>query len=133
MRVLLDTNVLVAAVTQDTDRSDEAIELLDQVDDPLVSVLSLMELRSVLSKKKRFERDRIDGIENRATSRMTVIFPDASDMIAANRLQSETLLYPMDAMILSAADAADATFVSFDSELVEHGAELPQQLLDEDE
>ncbi|MFQ3476153.1 PIN domain-containing protein [Halonotius sp. F2-221B] len=132
MRVLLDTNVLVAAVTRDTDRSDEAIELLDQVDDPLVSVLSLMELRSVLSKKKRFERDRIDAIENRVTARMTVTFPDASDMMAANRLQSETLLYPMDAMILSAADAADATLVSFDSELVEHGAELPQQLLDED-
>jgi predicted nucleic acid-binding protein len=132
MRVLLDTNVLVAAVTRDTDRSDEAIELLDQIDDPLVSVLSLMELRSVLSKKKRFERDRIDAIENRVTSRMTVTFPDASDMMAANRLQSETLLYPMDAMILSAADAADALLVSFDSELVEHGAELPQQLLDED-
>jgi predicted nucleic acid-binding protein len=133
MRVLLDTNVLVAAVTRDTDRSDEAIELLDQVDNPLVSVLSLMELRSVLSKKKRFERDRIEAIENRITSRMTVTFPDASDMMAANRLQSDTLLYPMDAMILSAADAADATLVSFDSELVEHGAEIPQQLLDEDE
>ena len=132
MRVLLDTNVLVAAVTRDTDRSDEAIELLDQVDDPLVSVLSLMKLRSVLSKKKRFERDRIEAIENRITARMTVTFPDASDMMAANRLQSETLLYPMDAMILSAADAADAPLVSFDSELVEHGAELPQQLLDED-
>ena len=133
MRVLLDTNVLVAAVTRDTDRSDEAIELLDQVEDPLVSVLSLMELRSVLSKKKRFERDRIDAIENRVTARMTVTFPDASDMMAANRLQSETLLYSMDAMILSAADAADATLVSFDSELVEHGTDLPQQLLDEDE
>ncbi|ELZ46797.1 PilT protein domain-containing protein [Halorubrum californiense DSM 19288] len=48
---------------------------------------------------------------------MTVTFPDASDMMAANRRQSETLLYPMDAMILSAADAADATLVSFDSEL----------------
>jgi len=84
MRVLLDTNVLVAAVTRDTDRSDEAIELLDQIDDPLVSVLSLMELRSVLGKKKRFERDRIEAIENRITARMTVTFPDASDMMAAN-------------------------------------------------
>jgi len=92
-----------------------------------------MELRSVLSKKKRFERDRIDDIENRITSRMTVTFLDASDMMAANRLQSETLLYPMDEMILSAADAADATLVSFDSELVEDGAELPQRLLDENE
>ena len=64
---------------------------------------------------------------------MTVTFHDASDVMTANRLQSETLLYPMDAMILSAADAADATLVSFDSELVEHGTELSQQLLDEDE
>nr|WP_254921702.1 PIN domain-containing protein [Halorubrum sp. Ea1] len=53
MRVLLDTNVLVAAVARDTNRSEEAVALLDEIDDPLVSVLSLMELRSVLSKKKR--------------------------------------------------------------------------------
>jgi hypothetical protein len=37
----------------------------------------------------------------------------------------------MDAMILSAADAADATLVSFDSELVDQGAELPRRLLEE--
>lgn len=57
---------------------------------------------------------------------MTVTFPDASDMMAANRLQSNTLLYSMDAMILSSADAADATLVLFDSELIGQGTELPQ-------
>jgi len=129
MTILLDTNVLVAAVTTDTDRSDDAVELLNQADDPHVSVLSLMELRSVLTKKKQFERDRIEQIEQRISSRTTVTFPDASDMIAANDLQSETLLYPMDAMILAAADAIDATLVSFDSELVEHGAKLPADAL----
>ena len=56
-------------------------------------------------------------------------FPDASDMIAANKLQSETLLYPMDALVLSAADTIDATLVSFDAELVEHGAKQPQDVL----
>ena len=56
-------------------------------------------------------------------------FPDASDMIAANKLQSETLLYPMDALVLSAADAINATLVSFDTELVEHGADQPQDVL----
>jgi len=129
MKVLFDTNVLVAALTLDTDRSETAVELLDQTDEPVVSVLSLMELRSVLSKKKQFERDRIDAIEDRLTSRVTVTFPDASDMMAANRLQSETLLYPMDAMILTAADAADATLASFDAELIEQGAHPPKQLL----
>ncbi|MDR5673659.1 PIN domain-containing protein [Halalkaliarchaeum sp. AArc-GB] len=125
MKLLLDTNVLVAAVTRDTDRSDDAIELLNDTDQQFVSVLNLMELRSVLTKKKGFERDRIQQIENRIVSRTTVTFPDASDVMAANRLQSETLLYPMDALVFAAADAIDATLVSFDSELIEHGAKSP--------
>ena len=129
MKLLLDTNILVAAVTRDTDRSEDAINLLNEVDDTYVSILSLMELRSVLTKKKQFERDRIDQIESRITSRTTITFPDASDMIAANQLQSETLLYPMDALILAAADAIDATLVSFDAELVEHGAERPENII----
>jgi predicted nucleic acid-binding protein len=128
MKLLLDTNVLVAAVTRDTDRYDEAIALLNEAEDAYVSVLNPMELRSVLSKKKQFERQRIEQIENRITSRTTVTFPDASDMMAANRRQSESLMYPMDAMVLAAADAVDATLVSFDSELVEHGAARPRDV-----
>ena len=129
MRLLLDTNVLVAAVTHDTERSEVAIELLNETDEAYVSVLNLMELRSVLSKKKQFERDRADRIESRIVSRTTVTFPDASDVMAANRLQSETLLYPMDALVLTAAEAIDATLVSFDAELIEHGAERPEDVL----
>jgi predicted nucleic acid-binding protein len=86
MRLLLDTNVLVAAVTRDTDRSDAAVELLNEVDELYVSVLNLMELRSVLAKKKGFDRDRIETIERRITARTTVTFPDASDVMAANTL-----------------------------------------------
>ena len=128
MKLLLDTNVLVAAVTRDTERSDTALDLLNDATDVHVSVLNLTERRSVLSKKKQFERDRVRQIENRITSRTTVTFPDASDTIAANRLQRQTLLYPMDALVLAAADAIDATLVSFDRELTEHGAELPQNV-----
>lgn len=80
----------------------------------------------MLARKKLFERDRIDQIERRITARTTVTIPDASDMMTANRIQSETLLYPMDAMILAAAEAIDATLVSFDTELLEHGAVLPE-------
>jgi len=129
MKLLLDTNVLVAAVMRDTERSDTAVELLNEAEETYVSVLGLMELRSVLTKKKQIERDRITQIENRITSRTTVTFPDASDMISANQLQSEALLYPMDALILAAAEAVDATLVSFDSELREHGAEHPADVL----
>lgn len=128
MRLFLDTNVLVAAVTRDTERSELAIELLNESQETYVSTLNLMELRSVLTKKKQFERSRIEQIENRITSRVTVTLPDASDMVAANDVQSETLLYPMDAMILAAADAVEATLITFDSELLEHAGMHPENI-----
>jgi predicted nucleic acid-binding protein len=49
VKLLLDTNVLVAAVTRDTERSEEAFDLLNEADATHVSVLCLMELRSVLT------------------------------------------------------------------------------------
>ena len=126
MTVLLDTNVLVAAVTHDTERSETAIDVLNDATDPVVSILSLVELRSVLAKKKRIERDRIDRIETRITARATITVPDAGDIMAANRLQSETLLYPMDAFILTAADTIGATLLTFDREHLEHGGRPPR-------
>ncbi|ELZ08029.1 PilT protein domain-containing protein [Natrinema thermotolerans DSM 11552] len=129
MKLFLDTNVVVAAVTKDTDRSETAVRLLNDFDETYTSILNLMELRTVLTKKKAFERDRVEQIEQRISSRTTVTFPDASDMVAANQLQDETLLYPMDALVLAAAHAVDATLVSFDAELREHGAERPQDLI----
>jgi predicted nucleic acid-binding protein len=64
MTAFFDTNVLVAAVTTDTDRSQQAIWLLNEVDDGYTTIVNLMELRSVLAKKKAFERDRIERIED---------------------------------------------------------------------
>jgi len=129
MKLFLDTNVIVAAVTKDTDRSEVAVRLLNDFDDNYTSVLNLMELRTVLAKKKTIERGRVEQIEQRIKSRTTVTFPDASDMVEANQLQDETLLYPMDALILAAANSINATLVSFDSELREHGAKRPQDLI----
>jgi predicted nucleic acid-binding protein len=129
MRCFADTNVIVAVVTEDDDRADDAIAVLND-HEMHTSVLNLMELRSVLAKKKKqFNREHVERIEDRIVGRATVTFPDASDIVAANRLQRETYLYPMDALILAAADAADATLLSFDAELREHGAKPPEELL----
>ena len=127
MRCFADTNVLVAVLTKDDDRADDAIAVLNH-HGTYTSVLNLMELRSVLAKKKGFDREYIEGIEARIANRATVTFPDASDVLAANRLQRETYLYPMDALVLAAAEAADATLISFDAELQEHGAKSPEDI-----
>ena len=131
MKAFFDTNVLVAAVTTDTDRSTDAVRLLNEVEDGYSSIINLMELRSVLAKKKRFEQDRIDQIEDRIARKTTVVFPDASDIIAANRLQRHSLLYPLDAIVLAAAETVECPLVSFDAELLEQGAVEPIELLED--
>jgi predicted nucleic acid-binding protein len=119
-------------VTTDTDRSQEAIRVLNEADDGYTAIVNLMELRSVLGKKKAFERDRIERIEDRIARKTTVVFPDASDILAANTLQQETLLYPMDAIVLAAARSVDCPLVSFDGELLAHDAVEPADLLQDE-
>lgn len=50
-------------------------------------------------------------------------------MMDANRLQRETLLYPLDCLILACAQGHDADLVSFDSELQDAGARSPTDCL----
>lgn len=88
-----------------------------------------MELRTVLTKKQRLEQDRAASIQDEITSDVDVVIPDASDMTDANRIQRETLLYPMDCVIFACAQGHEADLVTFDSELQDAGAVSPQDLL----
>lgn len=47
---------------------------------------------------------------------MDVYGPETGDLIAAYRLQKETLLYPMDCVLLATTQELGGTFVTFDSE-----------------
>lgn len=51
-------------------------------------------------------------------------------MLAANRLQEETLLYPMDRLVPACANGQNATLTTFDSELLDAGAVPPSELLE---
>ena len=77
MTAFFDTNILVAAVTVDSDRSEQAIELLNTVADGHTSILNVMELRTVLAKKKQIDQDRVDRIEDRIARKTTSNSPMA--------------------------------------------------------
>ena len=129
MRLFLDTNVFVAAVTDEPETGEVAANVLDGNHELLTSTMNLMELRSVLTKKQRLELQRAEAIQNEITDDVSVVIPDASDMMDANRLQRETLLYPLDCLIFACAQSHDADLVSFDSELQESGALAPSDCL----
>lgn len=130
MRLFLDTNVFVAAVTDEPESGAVAADLLSRDHEFLTSTLNLMELRTVLTKKKRLESSRAGAIQAEITRDVAVVIPDASDMMDANRLQQETLLYPLDCIVMAVSQGHDAELVSFDAELQEAGAISPDDLVD---
>ena len=129
MRLFLDTNLFVAAVTDEPEVGTIAADLLSTDHELLTSTLNLMELRTVLTKKRRLELTRAQEIQAEITTDVSVVIPDASDMMDANQLQQETLLYPLDCLILACAQSHDADLVSFDSELQDNGAHSPREVL----
>ena len=62
MKVFVDTNVFIASITDEPGRGDVATELLNENHDFCTSILNLMEVRSVLTKKKRVEQERVEEI-----------------------------------------------------------------------
>lgn len=129
MKLCCDTNVFVAVLTNETAHVDTARAVLNSDHELVTPVLTLMELRTVLAKKARFDRDTLTEAERRIRAQVDVTTPDSSTLGEADDRQRETLLYPMDALILATAASVDATLVSFDSELQEHGAVAPEHVV----
>jgi predicted nucleic acid-binding protein len=87
-----------------------------------------MAVRSVLTKKKRVELADVERIVDGIAARTDVYATERDDVLNAYRLQQETLLYPVDCLLLSLADGLDARLVTFDAELQEAGAVDPDGL-----
>ncbi|MFC6765458.1 type II toxin-antitoxin system VapC family toxin [Natrinema soli] len=129
MKLFVDTNILVAATLNESERGDIATKFLD-LDRELSTIFNLMEFRTVLAKKKRLNQDRVENLLENLWDRVTVYRPDTDDILTSYSVQERTLLYPMDCLILSTAEETDGVLVTFDSELLENGAVSPEEFLD---
>lgn len=130
MKLFVDTNILVAATLNESERGDIATEFLDLDRELSTTIFNLMEFRTVLAKKKRLNQDRVESLLENLWDRMTVYRPDTDDILTSYSVQERTLLYPMDCLILSTAEETDGVLITFDSELLENGAVSPKEFLD---
>jgi len=119
MKAFVDTNVFVASLTEEPTRGDVATEFLNQKHDFCTSILNLMEIRSVMTKKKRVEQDEVEDVIEDLHDEVDVYAPEISDHISAYGLQRDTLLYTVDCVLLALAEDVGATLVTFDAELLD--------------
>ena len=130
MKVFVDTNVFIASLTDEPGRGKTATQLLNEDHEFCTSILNLMEIRSVMTKKKRVEQDRVEAVLSDIYSSVDIYAPEISDQVAAYGLQQDNLLYTMDCVLLALANDVDATMVTFDGELLDHGGVAPEELID---
>jgi predicted nucleic acid-binding protein len=130
MKLFVDSNVFIASLTDEPQRGETATRLLNRDDEFCTSILNLMEIRSVLTKKKHAEQERVEDVLSDIYTDIDIYAPEISDQIAAYERQQDTLLYTLDCVLLALADDVDATMVSFDGELLDNGAVSPSAVLD---
>ncbi|WP_435196760.1 type II toxin-antitoxin system VapC family toxin [Natronomonas sp. EA1] len=128
MRLLVDANVLVAAMVEE-DGGGEATALLKQEHEFCVSVTTLMEVRTVLSKKKRIEKEAIERTIGGIVARTDVYALERDDILNGYTMQKQNFLYPIDCLLLSLADDIGANLVTFGAELQDAGAVAPAELV----
>lgn len=128
-RLFLDTNVFVAVLDEEPEQEECARELLNSDYEFYTSLLNLLELRTVLVKQKRWEQERAERVIEGISERIEVFVHETSDVLATNQLQRETLLYPLDCLIYTAAEDANAELVTFDTEVLDNGAVSPSEIL----
>jgi predicted nucleic acid-binding protein len=130
MKLFVDTNVFVARLTDEPGRGEVATRLLNGDHEFCTSILDLVELRSVMTTKKRVEQDRVETVLSDIYNSVDIYAPETSDRITASERQQETLLSTMDCVLLALADDVDAALTTFDSELLDHGGVAPGELID---
>ena len=129
MSLFVDSNIFIAIVTDDTDRSETARELLNSDRRFYSSIYSLMEVRNVLATKYRFKRERIEEIERRIRTYADPVTHSSMLIQTADSIQEDTYVTAMDAIMLASAEHIDGTLVTFDTELHRHGAKPPEEFL----
>ena len=129
MKLFIDTNIFIAAAVEEPGRGDLAVDFLNKDYEFCTTLLNLMEFRTVLAKKKQLKQEHVQKLLAEITESVEVYAPELSEIVDAYDLQEETLLYPMDCLVLATARSEDGELVTFDTELLENGAKSPDEFV----
>ncbi len=100
MHYMVDSDVFLHDVLH-TDRSEEARKFLDKYcNDIATTVLNIMEIGSVLSRKYRWRKRDINKVIEAVKKTLTILIPTEYDMLDAMELSLKHYLSPVDALML---------------------------------
>ncbi len=98
----------------------------------VISLTTLLEIRFLLRRKKEYGEQQIEGFINDITAVFEIAIPDEISLLEANKLQSENLLDPFDAILLGLSIMLKSSaFISRDSDFLKVASEFATALTPE--
>ena len=127
--LLLDTDVIVNWLTKEVETQTakdlwtapyRIISLIENKKlKGFTNLTTLLEIRFLLRRKREFTEQQIEKFINEMAEVLEVVIPDEISLLESNRLQSENLLDPFDAILLGVSiTLKPIIFVSRDKEFL---------------
>ena len=99
----------------------------------ITSLTTLLEIRFLLRRKKEYNEQQIEQFINDITTIFEIAIPDEISLLEANKLQSENLLDPFDAILLGlSVILKPSAFVSRDSDFLKVASKFITALFPEE-
>jgi len=141
IEVFLDTDCIVNVLCEEIEPETgkklwlAPKEILNLISDEkltgMTSLINLMEIRSVLSLKKRWKKEDIFKREDELKRYIQIVIPEFMDHLDADEIQRKLWLTPIDSLILALARKENSTLISRDRSLGQYADVLtPEQFLE---
>jgi len=121
-KFLVDSDVLLNAVLEG-ERQEASVEFLDQHEEYIcTTILNIMEISSVLSRKYRWKGKDIRDVVSTIERGTDVLIPSETEIIEAYELVYHHFFSAIDAILLTLSKGQDQILITFDLELLNRGS-----------
>ncbi len=134
-KFLVDSDVFLNSVLQ-TERQEVCVKFLDdQEATTCTTILNVMEVSSVLSRKYGWKKNDIHDVVDTIERGMDVIIPSEAETLEGYELVMSDFFSTVDSILLSISKNQDLELVTLDGGLLRRGSELtkvssPKSLID---
>jgi len=134
-KFLVDSDVFLNSVLQ-TERQEVCVKFLDdQEATTCTTILNVMEVSSVLSRKYGWKKNDIHDVVDTIERGMDVIIPSEAETLEGYELVMSDFFSTVDSILLSISKNQDLELVTLDGGLLRRGSELtkvssPESLID---
>lgn len=129
MKIFVDTNIFISAIENSKNVKTSQTLLNSREHEIGTGLLNLMEIRTVLTKKKHRPQKDVDRVIEWLKNYLDFIHDEPPSLEGAEERQIDTLLYPMDCLILESSNSENAILTTYEKELRHHNCVHPKYLI----